>query len=409
MSNLTPQPQFDPLTGFSAALHLEVDRILQFWAAKTVDLQKGGFIGCMDASGTVDADADKGLVLNSRILWTFASAAAFCNHEPYRQLAERAYRYISDHFIDPEYGGAYWSLDADGIVRNSKKQTYGIAFCIYGLSAYVQLTGDEKALELATGLFRQLQHRALDQQYGGYIEAFDRRWQPLNDLRLSSRDLNAPKTTNTHLHVLEAFAALYAVWPDPELAAGIRQLLTLFERRIMDPKRAGLQLFFTMDWQPTGDEISPGHDIEAAWLLQQCAEVLGDPLLTREFQRTAINMSEAAMAFIDGDGALIYEVHPTTGIQNREKHWWVQAEAMVGFYNAYQLTGKQGYQQQALEIWDFICQHLLDQALGEWYWGVTANHEKMQEPIAGFWKCPYHNARACMELIKRTGMKESKC
>ncbi|GAB3412813.1 AGE family epimerase/isomerase [Niabella aquatica] len=379
----------------------ELGHILRYWISNAVDDRNGGFLGEIDNNNNPRPGAAKGLVLNSRILWAFSAAAGLRKDQQLVQLARRAYRYIRDHFIDRQYGGAYWSVTSRGEKLDGKKQTYGIAFCIYGLSEYVKLTSDKEALELARQLYVHLERHTADKEGKGYIEAFTESWQPVEDLRLSDKDENMPKTTNTHLHVVEAYAALYEVWPDGNLSGKIKDLLDIFDQKIIDKQTWHLKLFFNKEWGPAVSGYSFGHDIEAAWLLQHCAAALDDKMYLERFEQLAIKMSEATLRWVDKDGALYYEMDGVSGSVNKEKHWWVQAEAMVGFLNAYQLTNDPLYVQYLLHTWNFIRVHIIDRKYGEWFWGVKEDYTKMDEPKLGFWKCPYHNARACLEIIKR--------
>lgn len=383
------------------AFQRELDNILSYWARRAVDEKDGGFYGRLDGHDAVVAGAPKGAVLNARILWTFSAA---CNHRPdaaYLALARRAFDYIRQYFIDDEFGGVYWLVDAHGQPLDTKKQAYALSFAIYGLAEYYRASGDETALELAKAQYRTVEAHCFDAARGGYLEALTRNWQPLADLRLSAKDANEKKTMNTHLHVLEAYANLYRAWPDAGLAGQIRGLLGVFEAHIIDPETHHLRLFFDEDWRSKSDIVSYGHDIEAAWLLLEAAEVLHDEALTARFRALALPMAAAAAEGLDADGGLNYELEP--GHLIRDKHWWVQAEALVGFLNAYQLGGGQHFLDKFAGVWAFTQAHILDRVGGEWVWGVEADHRLMPgQDKAGPWKCPYHNGRACLEILRRS-------
>ncbi len=384
-----------------AAFQRELENILSYWSRRAVDEENGGFYGRLDAHDAVVAGAPKGSVLNARILWTFSAAYNHAARPEYRALAGRAFRYIRQHFIDAEFGGVYWTVGAHGEPLDTKKQVYALAFTIYGLAEYYRASGDESALTLAQAQYRAVEVHSFDAARGGYLEAFARDWQPLADLRLSAKDANEKKTMNTHLHVLEAYANLYRVWPDAGLAQQIRALLRVFDAHIIDPDTHHLRLFFDEDWRSKSDIVSYGHDIEAAWLLLEAAEILGDPHLVARFQELALPMAAAAAEGLDADGGLNYELEP--GHLVREKHWWVQAEATVGFFNAYQLGGGEHFRDKFEAVWEFTRAHILDPVGGEWVWGVEANHALMPgQDKAGLWKCPYHNGRACLEILRRS-------
>lgn len=389
---------------FHQELNTELQAILNYWACYSPNPQQGGFYGKINNENISDTAAPVGLVMCSRILWAFSAGAAVTGIQIHRDTADRAYRYILDFFIDQEFGGAYWSIEPGGSPLDTKKQLYGQAFCIYGLAEYFRLTTNQQALETAIALFRQTEQHGFDKENNGYIEAFARDWTMLADLRLSAKDNNERKTMNTHLHVIEAYANLYTVWPDQHLKERIINLLHLFERYFIDPKGFHLRLFFDDYWNSKSDLRSYGHDIEAAWLLQQCAEITGAEDLTIKFSELAVPIANAAAEGLDTDGGLWYEYEPAVDKLIREKHAWPQAEALVGFYNAWQLTGDKKYYQHCLETWTFIRRYIRDHENGEWFWGVFPDYTVMQEDKAGFWKCPYHNSRALLELIKRINL-----
>ncbi|MES2417713.1 MAG: AGE family epimerase/isomerase [Bacteroidota bacterium] len=388
---------------YSTALRTELASILTWWKTYTIDQEHGGFWGEINNENQSTPAAPKGIVLYSRILWTFSAAWLFGKNADDLTMATRAFSYINQHFLDARYGGFYWSVKANGTMLDGKKQIYGQAFTIYGLSEYYKASGNEQALELAKSTFRLIEKYSYDPINQGYIEAFDQSWQFLADLRLSYKDLNAKKSMNTHLHIVEAYANLYSVWQDESLASAIKELLSVFKRFIIKPD-SHLGLFFTTSWQPLSTIVSYGHDIEAAWLLLECAEAIGEEMEITTFKKIALQLTQATIAGLDIDGGLYYEYETATGHTIKEKHWWPQAEAMVGFFNAYQLSGNIQFLQQAIKSWSFIEKYLKDNCGGEWYWGVNETYALMPEPKAGFWKCPYHNARACMEIVNRVSI-----
>ncbi|MCR5890899.1 AGE family epimerase/isomerase [Hymenobacter sp. J193] len=322
--------------------------------------------------------------------------------EQHRAAAARALDYLLAHFLDHEYGGIYWLLDAQGQPLDTRKQIYALAFAIYGLSEYHRATQCPLALQVSQELFRWIEQHSFDPGHGGYFEAFGRRGEPLADMRLSEKDLQAPKTMNTHLHVLEAYANLYRVWPDAGLGAQLRGLLSTFLRHIVDMETGHLRLFFTADWHPVAELESYGHDIEAAWLLREAAEVLGDEDLLTPINAAGRLLTQATAAALLPDGSLPHELNRRTGHLDLHREWWVSAEAMVGFLNAYELSQDELMLRHSRRAWLFAQQHLLDYAQGEWHWGVEADYQPMtHQDKVGFWKCPYHNMRACLEVIER--------
>jgi mannobiose 2-epimerase len=378
----------------------ELKNILSYWKDHAVDHGNGGFFGKVNNENIVDASAVKGSVLNGRILWTFSAAYSHLKQESHLELARRAYNYLGDFFIDPEFGGVYWTVDAKGRPAETKKQVYACAFVLYGLAEYYHASSDEQALEQAIQLYYTIVSRAYDKEYGGYYEAFSREWNEIPDQRLSGKDANEKKSTNTNLHVVEAFANLYKIWPDKDLKKQIQDLIMIFLKKIMGTDNHHLQLFFDRQWKNKPMSISYGHDIEAAWLLPECAEIIDDQYLAGELTKSAIHLANAAMNGLDEDGALLYEYDLHKKKLIREKHWWPQAEALVGFIHTWQITGETRYADAALSCWEFIKKQLICPT-GEWYWGVNSNGPIIDEDKIGLWKCPYHNSRACLELIKR--------
>ena len=383
-------------------IETELYHILQYWQRFSVDTDNGGFAGQIDQDNKVHPLDPKGSVLNARILWSFSAAYQYTQNPAHLSLASRAFHYISAFLTDPEFGGLYWLVDYQGNMLDTRKQVYAQAFGIYGMSEYYRVTKDERALELALHWHQLIEKFSRDPLQGGYIEAFGRDWSFLDDKRLSAKDENASKTMNTHLHVVEAYANLYEVWPSQNLKTAIIHLLQLFDEKIINYRNHHLGLFFTDDWQMDSGIISYGHDIEAGWLLQSCAESIHDSTSIQTARRNAETTTVAAMEGLDKDGGLWYEFNTLTGEKIFEKHWWPQAEALIGFCNAWQLTGKTLYKNALIKNWQFIRNHILDNNYGEWLWGICEDGNKMAgQDKVGIWKCPYHNTRACLELLKR--------
>ncbi|MET3029338.1 AGE family epimerase/isomerase [Flavobacterium sp. UW10123] len=382
-------------------LTAELDSILNYWSQRTIDDRNGGFVGQIDFNDQLIANAEKGSVLNARILWTFSASYKTTKNENHKKLAERAFEYLAAYFYDTEFGGLFWSINEDKTPKDTKNQIYALAFAIYGLSEYYSISNEEKALDFAKKLYLKIEEHSYDPINKGYFEAFTRDWQPIEDLRLSAKDANEKKTMNTHLHIIEAYVNLYKVWKDEKLLAVIIELLETIEKYFINTQTGHLRLFFDENWKEKPDVISYGHDIEAAWLLQQCAEISGNKTLIANYKKHAIQIAEVTKEGLDSDGGLWYEFDPEKNELIAEKHWWPQAEALIGFYNAYQLTGKEEYLDIVYRNWKFIKRHIIDSQNGEWFWGVYADYSVIQKDKAGFWKCPYHNGRACLELIHR--------
>ena len=379
------------------------DNILRFWIERMQDEEHGGFYGRIDNQNILHADADKGAILNARILWTFSAAYRVLGKSEYLKIATRAKRYFIDHFIDPEYGGVYWCLDYKGQPKDTKKQFYAIGFAIYGLSEYARATNDQEALEQAINLYRCVEEHALDKEYNGYIEAMTRNWQPIDDMRLSEYDANYPKSQNTHLHIIEPYANLYRVWPSKELEASLRNIIGIFTDRILNPETHHLDLFFEMDWKRGAGQLeSYGHDIECSWLMHEAALVLGDQKVLNKVEPIVQIVAKASEKGLNVDGSMIHEANLTAGTKDDDLHWWVQAEAVVGFYNIYQHFHDEAALEKALRCWQYIKENLIDYQHGEWYWSRHRDGSlNTVDDKAGFWKCPYHNGRMCLEIIER--------
>ena len=375
--------------------------ILPFWIHRMIDTH-GGFYGRINGKNELVPNADKGAILNARILWTFSAAYRLLRRKEYLQVASRAKRVIIHDFFDKEHGGVYWTLNCKGIPVDTKKQIYALGFAIYGLSEYHRATGDEEALEYAIRLFNDIEEHSFDTVKNGYCEAMTREWQEIADMRLSEKDANERKTMNTHLHILEPYTNLYRVWKDERLKQQIRNLIELFIHRIKHPDTHHLQLFFDDDWNSKHDIISYGHDIEASWLIHEAAIELGDPQLIEEVEPVIQQIAHAAAEGLTDQGGMMYEKDVSNNQLDTDYHWWVQAETVVGFLNIYQHFGNEDNLQKALRCWNFISKNLIDRINGEWFWSVhTDGSPNFNDDKAGFWKCPYHNGRMCMEIIER--------
>ncbi|MBP7933019.1 MAG: AGE family epimerase/isomerase [Phycisphaerae bacterium] len=376
--------------------------ILPFWRLRTVDERHGGFIAEMSNDLQVSEAAAKGLILNARILWAFAAASRRLGQPEDRRLARRACDYLEQHLFDPEYGGYFWELEPDHRVRDDKKKIYGQAFCLYALSEYHLAFGEPQALHRAIDGFTRIEAGSHDPRNGGYLEVVNRDWTPCPDMRLSHKDMNAAKSMNNHLHLLEGYTNLYRVWPDATLALRLRELIDLFANRILNADQTHFQHFFDIYWRPLSDTYTFGHDIEGSWLLCEAAKVLGDERLLADVRATAVRLARAVLSEgLDHDGGLLYEGRDGQ-IIDANKEWWPQSEAVVGFYNAWQLTGEPPFREAAARCWQFIQDKIVDHRYGEWFWRVSRTGvPDLSMPKVSIWKCPYHNGRCCLEMLER--------
>jgi len=416
--------------------------ILRFWLDKMVDHENGGFYGRIDGNGVLYPEAEKGAILNARILWAFSAAYRVLGNQEYIDASRLAYEFFIEHFIDSEYGGVYWSLDYKGQPKDTKKQFYAIGFAIYGLTEYVRATGDREALDIALQLYDCIEEHALDTVYNGYIEACTREWGEIADMRLSELDANYPKSQNTHLHIIEPYTNLlrclkelhaqescdYVPVIGSVLPIGItvpletiltvenslRNLINIFTNHILNPETHHLDLFFEKDWtRGAGHLESYGHDIECSWLLHEAALVLGDKTVLKKVEPIVREVAKASEEGLRPDGSMIHErlrVDASAGMANLDSghvdddlHWWVQAENVVGWFNLYQHFGDEDALEKAGRCWDYIKSQLIDYEQGEWYWSRHPDGTlNTVDDKAGFWKCPYHNSRMCLEIMERS-------
>lgn len=389
----------------SLADRIEADlrgNILPFWIRHVALPGPRAFIGGLSNDLRVDPAAERGCLLTTRILWTYAAAYRRYAEPAHLDMAHLAYEDLMTRFHDPVHGGFYWSIAADGSVGRDRKQVYGQAFAVYALTEYHAASGRREPLDTAIATQRLIEERSRDAHHGGYLEAFDRTWAPIADMRLSEVDLNEPKSQNTHLHILEAYTNLLLIRPDDALRRTQAGLVDLMLSRILKPATGHLGLFFALDWTLRSDRISYGHDIEAAWLLTEAAEVVGDPALLARVRAAALTIADATLAEgIDTDGAIFNEGGPA-GLTDTNKEWWPQAEAVVGFLNAYQIRPDARYLDAARRAWEFIEARLIDRRHGEWFRGVTRDGTVIPSHLkVGFWKCPYHNGRTGLEAVRR--------
>lgn len=382
-------------------LHEELTlNILPFWM-NLIDKENGGFYGKVDGFNLIHKDACKGGILHARILWTFSAAYRVLKEDTYLQTANTALKYITRKFVDNEFGGVYWKLDDKGNPVDTKKQIYNLAFNIYALSEYYLATGHKAACDLAVNLFNLIEKYSFDRVNNGYFEAFTRDWQTIDDMRLSDKDANEKKTMNTHLHLLEAYTNLYRIWKSDELRNQLINLIKIFTDKMIDKKNNHLGLFYDESWHLKTEIISFGHEIETAWLIHEAAEVADDPELTVLVGQLVCPLVDAALeGYTDGNG-LAYEFEAKDNRFDNERHWWVQAEAVVGAMKAYEISGNEKYLNISFNVWQYIKSQLIDKQSGEWYWSRLDNGEiNLQQDKAGFWKCPYHNGRMCLEIMK---------
>ncbi|NDW11127.1 AGE family epimerase/isomerase [Dysgonomonas sp. 520] len=384
------------MKGFKEEL---VNNILPFWIKNVQDVENGGFYGRIDGDNILHPYANKGAILNARILWTFSAAYRLLKIPQYLIIAQRAFDYITKHFLDRKNGGIYWELDYKGNPVNTKKQTYVQGFALYGFSEYYRASGNPQALELSKDFFLLIEDKCKDKVAGGYFEAFTEEWNSIDDMRLSEKDANEKKTMNTHLHILEPYTNLSRIWNSNLLENAQTELIEVFMNHIINKETYHLNLFFDEQWNVKSSIISYGHDIEASWLLYEAAEILGDKKILGIIKEFSLAIADAASEGIMKDGSLIYEKEDQKA--DSDRHWWVQAEAVVGFMYAFKNSGKTYYKHKAERVWNYIQEQIIDKENGDWFWSRLYDGSiNRKEDKAGFWKCPYHNSRMCLEMIE---------
>lgn len=386
-----------------AALLAEVsEKILPFSVRYVLDQEQGGFYGHVSNDGRADRQAPKGLVQHGRMLWTFAHAGRVLVNPEYWPVALHAYSALVDWFHDREHGGFFWTVDPGGQPLDTDKYTYGQAFALYGLAEQHRAGGGPRCLEQAIELYHLIEERCRDPQGGGYCEVRRQDWSPAPDLHLDPTPLPVALGMNTHLHLLEAYASLLRAWDDAGLRASLRALIDILLDHVVDPGTHHLALYFDGDWHPLSDEVSYGHDIEASWLLVEAAQALAEPGRLARAREAALPMAYAVLEQgLGADGGLFDEGGPSSWA-GRERTWWPQAEAMVGFLNAYQLNRDRRFLDASLASWAFASRYFSDRQYGDWFHSVDADGHPVDREKAGFWKTPYHNARACLEILERT-------
>ena len=402
-SNL-PQPDTSQVEQFSKQVaDYLYGHYLPFWCGPALDRENGGWMASLSNDLQPDRSHPKGLVVNSRILWAFSAVHRVRPEPVYADMAERAFDWVLHRFWDSRHGGAFWRLDATGKVVDDSKKIYGQAFYVYAMAEYYQAFGSQAAFSRAKELFGLIEAHAHDAQFRGYTEVCRRDWSAAgSEARLSDRDMNEQKSMNNHLHVLEAYTNLYRVWREPSLTNRLLELIELFLTRILDLQTKHLHHFFNQQWQVRSDTYTFGHDIEASWLLCEAAEVLGDETLLKRVRLTAVQMAQIVLReAMQADGGICYEGRAGQ-ILDAGRECWPQAEAIVGFINAFELSDDASFLTAARRVWGYTQTHFVDRIHGEWFWRINPDGTPDPKlPKVSEWKGPYHVTRACLESLRR--------
>lgn len=378
--------------------HLTKD-IIPFWKSLRDD-ENGGYTGYLGYDLKADKKAVKGCILNSRITWFFANAYTLLKDQSLLDEARHGYEFMRDFCIDKENGGIFWSMTYDGKPEDSTKHTYNQAFAVYALSSYYEASGDKDALALAYDLFHIIEERCTDEL--GYKEAFNLKFEEVENDKLSENGVIAEKTMNTLLHVFEGYTELYRVDHNPEVKEKLEWMMDTFADHMYNPELHRQEVFFDREYHTLIDLHSYGHDIETAWLIDRGVEVLGNPHYAEKMTPVTKDLT-AQIYKIAFDGHSLHN-ECERGVVNTSRIWWVQAETIVGFLNGYQMDpSKKEYLEAARSEWEYIKEHLIDAREGsEWFWEVDIEgNPTSKKPIVEPWKCPYHNGRMCIEVIRR--------
>lgn len=380
------------------------EHILPFWM-RLIDKKNGGFFGEIDFGLNINEKADKGGIAAARLLWTFSAAYRVTKNKLYLENATHIYNFIVDKLFDQEYKGIYWMVDYQGQPIDQRKHVYTQSFGIYGLSEYYRVTKNEEVLELAKDLYYLIEEKGYNPINNAYMEEFDREWKKVPNVMLSENGVIAEITMNTHIHVIEAYTNLYKVWPTEELKDRLDNLLKIHYQRIYNEETKSLSAFFDENWKSILDIKSFGHDIEASWLIDETLKTVNEK--NQVYDEMIIDIAyEVAKHAIADDGSMYNE--QVNGHIDKTRIWWVQAEAIVGFMNAYEKTNDKIFLTLAKNVWDYTKQNIIDKREnGEWFWSIEPDRSITKRNIGEPWKVSYHNGRFCLEIIERMSENDS--
>ena len=374
------------------------ENLIPFWKG-LIDRDFGGYYGFSDFDHTVNEKYEKGCILNSRILWFFSSCAELTDDKDCIGYAGHAYDFLKSAYLDRKNGGVYWSVTYDGDPLDTTKHTYCQAFAIYALAAYYKVSADEESLGIANDLVKIIEQKCRDKY--GYLEAFNVDFTPASNEKLSENGVMAERTMNTLLHVYEAYTGLYEVTKSDYIADRLREMLTIFKDKMYNPEKHRQEVFFDRNYTPLLDLISYGHDIETAWLIDRGIEVLDDDELKAAYGDITCDLADNILHNAFDGNSLAQECE--AGVVNEDRVWWVQAEAVNGFINEYlKDPSKTEYKDAAVAQWEYIKKNFIYKDGGEWYNQLDKSGKPYGNmPVVGPWKCPYHNGRMCLEIIRR--------
>lgn len=388
----------DMLTMKERAKKELTERLLPFWRSLK-DEEYGGYYGYVGADLQIDKKAPKGCILNSRILWFFSNAYLMLGDEALLPYAEHAYFFLKEYMLDRDEGGVFWSVTYDRKPCDTEKHTYNMAFAVYALSSYYDASKDAEALKLANTLFHTIEKKCFGKN--GYEEAFTRSFEKMENEKLSENGVMACYTMNTLLHLLEAYTELFRVSGDQSVKARILGILGTFRKAVYNQEKHRQEVFFDGKWNSLIDLHSYGHDIETSWLMDRTIEILQEPYYEQTlFPITAALAEEVYQKAYDGNSVANECCRKKV---DERRIWWVQAEAVVGFLNAYHRSGNVKFREAGERVFSFIHEKLVDRREhSEWLWQADASGKADKTlPIVDPWKCPYHNGRMYFEILKK--------
>ncbi|CCH54025.1 N-acylglucosamine 2-epimerase [Fibrisoma limi BUZ 3] len=395
--------------------------LLPFWTARTVDQTYGGFITHFDQHGNDTGEDEKSLIAQTRSIYTYASAhrAGYGNGQ-LANLARHGVDYLLSRMWDTEHGGFYWMTNRAGKVLIDEKIVYGQSFAIYCLSEYTLATGDPRGAAYAQQVFDLLQKYAVDSAHGGYFEMFHRDW----TLKGPGSAGSDRKTLDAHMHLMEAFTTLYECTQQPIHRRKLLEVIDLLVRRIMHPEYGTGVPQFWADWQvapqikfdiiwgwdrftedgvkrAAEDNTSYGHNAEFAWLLMHALDILEIPQDT--YREQLIKSFAHAIDYgVDWEfGGIFVEGSHSGAVYDREKEFWQQAEVLIGFLDAYRLTGDERYWDAYANVHRFVVDKMMNHTVGEWWPLMTRQGVPIWTHMSHSWKINYHTVRSMIQSIRR--------
>jgi mannobiose 2-epimerase len=381
--------------------------IVKFYLPNCVDQVNGGYLESL-RDGKFAPTGEKFLTMQGRQLWFFSTLAQEgIERDAALAAAKSGFEFLERFMRDPEHGGYFSKVSDAGKPIDTRKHVYLNAFALYGLVGYFRATKDESALKSAQAFFRILESKAHDSAHGGYNEFFYEDWKPIRDVKESGY-IGAidTKTYNTHLHVLEALAELYRVWPDPLVARRLGEAILINTNTVRHPDYFCNIDGWSPDWKmiqsPQNLRASYGHDVECAWLTMDAARTLNfSPRLLRPWAEALVGYS-LKYGYDREHGGFYYTGPLGKSAEDTRKEWWVEAEALVSMLEMYKLTGKREYYDVFCQTLDFVEKHQMA-AEGNWWASRKADGSPLSDQRSSPWHGAYHNGRSmilCEKLLK---------